>query len=102
MHEIQTLTEWRREFSRCHLPSSTNLVLHAISLFAAGVGEVCSPSVRDLAEHTSLSTPIVTKHLRNAERCGWLGIRKYGPLGEKLKRNEYMPKLPEMEVEGWT
>ncbi|SDQ27404.1 helix-turn-helix domain-containing protein [Pseudovibrio sp. Tun.PSC04-5.I4] len=101
MRDFQNLTEWRREFSRCHLPSSTNLVLHAVSLFAEEVGEVCSPSVRDLARHTNLSMPIVIKHLRHAERGGWLGVRKYGPLGEKLKRNEYMPKFPEMEVEGW-
>ncbi len=101
MHDIRGLDDWRRTFSEYPMESSTCLVLHALSLFARQVGDVVCPSVAVLSTHTKLSKPVVIKHLKKAQRMGWIGVRRFDDNGAKLKRNEYLIKSPEMDVEGW-
>ncbi|KZK80900.1 MarR family protein [Pseudovibrio sp. Ad46] len=102
MREFRNIEEWRREFSQYHMESGTCLVLHTLSLFVGGVGEVFTVPVSDLAERANLSKPVVTKHLKRAQRAGWIGVRRFDATGAKLRRNDYMLKSPEMEMEGWT
>ena len=101
MCEFRSIEEWRRGFVRCHLESGTCLVLHTLSLFASGVGEGFAVPISELSQRTSLSGPIVTKHLKKAERAGWLAAQRWDGTGAKLRQNRYLLKFPEMEVEGW-
>ncbi len=101
MPELRCLDEWRREFSEYPMESGTCLVLHALSLFATKVGDIVYPSVAALSAHTKLSKPVVIKHLKKAQRMGWIGVRRFDDTGAKLRRNEYMIKSPEKDVPGW-
>ena len=101
MREFQSLEEWRREFSVYPMESGTCLVLHALSLFATRVGEIVTVSVAVLSAHTKLSKPVVIKHLKKAQRMGWIGVRRFDGTGAKLRRNEYMIKSPEKSIPGW-
>ncbi len=59
---------WRRQVLQSELPSSTKLVLLALSDHMEPDGGGCFPSVRLLARECSLHTETVSQHLQLAGR----------------------------------
>lgn len=88
---------WRDTVLSKHGPdsSTTRLVLTVLSLRMDADGGSCYPSTRLLATETGLSRRAVEKHLRRAESMGWIDRRQRGLEGQRWKRMEYRPRLPD-------
>ena len=91
------LYDWRGHVASERGPESatTRHVLITLSLYMSIKGESCFPSIDTLVEDTGLTRPTVIKHLKKAQKEGWLTVSKHGYQGQKWARNEYRPTLPE-------
>ncbi len=79
---------WRAAILESDLPSTTRLVLLALSCHVNDAGESAYPSTQRLARETGLSEWAVVTHLAKAKDLGWLLVRKHGFAGQKWARNE--------------
>jgi Helix-turn-helix domain len=70
--------EWQRAILASDLPSTTKLVLMALSMHLNKGTGLAFPSIRMLMKDTGLSNKAVIKHLRGAERAGWIETGNYG------------------------
>ncbi len=85
---------WRHAVIESDLPSTTKLVLLALSVYMNECGEGCYPSQERIMANTSLGRTAVIEHINLAEKRGWLRKSKHGYSGQKWKRNEYHPLYP--------
>lgn len=100
------LWKWRDALASAAGPlsSSTRHVLLTLSLHMNSRGTHAFPSQELLSVRTAMSVRAVGKHLRLAEREGWLAIRKQGRPGQGWARNHYSAAVPEdvaLEHQGW-
>lgn len=75
-------------------PSTTRLVLLALSLRMDTDGASCFPSVRSICVMTGLSNRAVIDHLDRAEREGWIRRESAGRGGQGWRRHRYTPLIP--------
>jgi hypothetical protein len=86
---------WRAAVLRSGLEPTTRHVLLTLSCHINDAGESAYPSTRLLAFESGLSERSVCTHLEKAVLGGWLRRRQHGLAGQKWKRNEYFPRLPD-------
>ena len=86
---------WRHAIIKSSLPSTTRLVLLTLACHVNDAGEDAYPSTKTLAKETGLSERAVCTHLDLAEAQGWFVVRKHGYGGQKWKRHQYYPCIPE-------
>lgn len=86
---------WRHAILHADLQSTTKLVLLALSCHINDAGESCFPSTRRQAEETGLSERAVITHLKIAADAGWLKVAQHGFGGQKWRRHEYLPLIPD-------
>jgi hypothetical protein len=73
--EKRPLERWRKAVFSSDLPSTTRLVLMALSIYARDRGGVLWPSTRTIATSANLSRQSVMHHLKLARDKGWITIR---------------------------
>jgi hypothetical protein len=86
--------EWQRAILASDLPSTTKLVLMALSTHINKGTGLAFPSIRMLMKDTGLSNKAVIKHLRGAERAGWIETGNYGYFDQRWARKSYRPQIP--------
>lgn len=86
--------EWQRAILASDLPSTTKLVLMALSTHLNKGTGLAFPSIRMLMKDTGLSNKAVIKHLRGAERAGWIETGNYGYFDQRWARKSYRPQIP--------
>ena len=95
---VESIDSWRRLIPRSNLPTMTRLLLHVLAMHAEEAGEIsseCSPTIEILARHTSLSRRSVFRHLKIAERAGWIERHKQGAKGSRWAANRYQLRRPD-------
>jgi hypothetical protein len=85
---------WQRAILSSDLPSTTKLVLMALSTHINKGTGLAFPSIRILMKDTGLSNKAVIKHLRGAERAGWIETGNYGYFDQRWARKSYRPQIP--------
>jgi hypothetical protein len=85
---------WQRAILASDLPSTTKLVLMALSTHINKGTGLAFPSIRMLMKDTGLSNKAVIKHLRDAERAGWIETGNHGYFDQRWARNSYRPQIP--------
>ena len=90
------LIRWRNlVFSENGLPSTTKLVLATLSLHMNKDGGSCFPSIRHLSDRSSLSEKAVCKHIKEAEKDGWIFRRDRITTGKGWRGKSYQAVIPQ-------
>jgi hypothetical protein len=92
--------EWQRAILASDLPSTTKLVLMALSTHLNKETGFAFPSIRMLMEETSLGSEAVVKHIADARRGGWIEISNHGYQDQRWARKSYRPRIPVNLKEG--
>ena len=86
---------WQRAILDSDLPSTTRLILWAISIHSMDEdGGHCFPSIEDIMKGTGLTKKHVIRHLNLADEAGWLERRQWGK-GRGYRRWNYQAILPQ-------
>jgi len=94
---------WRNMiFKYSGLQSNAKLVGCYLSTWMDEHGNNCYPSVKRIAEETSLSEVTVCKYIAELRDNGWLTSIKYGYDGQQWARNQYYPQIPELHIVEFT
>jgi hypothetical protein len=89
---------WLQAIAASDLPSTTRLVMHTLSLHMASGGGSCYPGLTLIAAESGLDKSTVRRHLRQAEKLGWIRrIRERRPQGA-WGRTTYVPTIPPGDV----
>lgn len=86
---------WRTAITSSDLPSTTRLVLLALSLYMNNEGQNAYPSQKRLAADCGLSDRSVRDQLARAESAGYLVKRKLKHPGSEHVFTTYVPLVPE-------
>ena len=93
--KIEGLFTWRSAFmAKNGPPSTTRLVLLAISLHMTEKGESSFPSYALLASETGLSKRSCMSHVQKACELGWLEVKKRTRDNGSQSSNLYQPCVP--------
>lgn len=92
--------EWQRAILASDLPSTTKLVLMALSTHINKETGLAFPSIRMLMKEVSLGSEAVVKHIGNAKKAGWIEIGNHGYQDQRWARKSYRPRIPVNLKEG--
>ena len=92
--------EWQRAILASDLPSTTKLVLMALSTHINKETGLAFPSIRTLMKETSLGSEAVVKHIGDAKKAGWIEIGNHGYQDQRWARKSYRPRIPVNLKEG--
>ncbi|MFN0264222.1 helix-turn-helix domain-containing protein [Tepidamorphus sp. 3E244] len=87
--------QWRQALAKSALHGTTKNVLRTLSEFMNKDGGSCYPSIKILAERSSLQRKTVRKHLRIAVWKGWIEISSAEFRGRAWRRQQYQACFPE-------
>jgi DNA-binding transcriptional MocR family regulator len=85
---------WQRAILASDLPSTTKLVLMALSTHINKGTGLAFPSIRMLMKDTGLSNKAVIQHLGSAKRAGWIETGNHGYFDQRWARKSYRPQIP--------
>jgi Helix-turn-helix domain len=92
--------EWQRAILASDLPSTTKLVLMALSTHLNKETGLAFPSIRMLMKEASLGSEAVVKHIGDAKKAGWIEIGNHGYQDQRWARKSYTPRIPVNLKEG--
>lgn len=92
--KASSVFQWRSAITSSDLPSTTRLVLFAISLYMNGKGEKAFPSQARLASDCGLSDRSVRDQIKRAEADGFIGKSKTKSKNTKHVFTQYEPFIP--------
>jgi hypothetical protein len=89
------LFKWREAITSKYGPEPlTRLILLTLSLHMNQSGGSCFPSIKTLMQETGLGNKAVIRHIRLAEKTGWIRKEICGFSGQGWKRHSYKAKIP--------
>jgi hypothetical protein len=87
---------WRHAITQSELQPLTRLVLFTLSIHMSEAGENCYPSQDLLCLETGLTPPTLRKHLKLAEKAGWIVIEQAESRTKGRNRSDhYHPIFPD-------
>jgi hypothetical protein len=92
--------EWQRAILASDLPSTTKLVLMALSTHLNKETGLAFPSIRVLMKEASLGSEAVVKHIGDAKKAGWIEIGNHGYQDQRWAQKSYRPRIPVNLKEG--
>lgn len=92
--------KWQRAILASDLPSTTKLVLMALSTHINKETGLAFPSIRMLMKEASLGSETVVKHIGDAKEKGWIESGNHGYQDERWARKSYRPRVPVNLKEG--
>lgn len=94
---ISAAWNWRRALIQSDLSSTTKHVMLTLACHVSEAGYGCFPSMKTLSEETSLTRDTVKRHLRLAEKKGWVQREDQFTENGRQTSNSYALAAPVLE-----
>jgi hypothetical protein len=92
---MSRLWTWEQAITKSGLESTTRLLLFTLATDMDKHGQSCFPSVPEISDASGLGERTISKHIKIAQKSGWLMVSTRRKAGQKWDHNYYEATWPE-------